>query len=376
MNEASKALRPCGIVLALASPLDERSVSAFLQEHELSDQVDLRREAPAQQASIRITLKPHLAQAWAPDYNTLSLCKTLGLDTQARSSDLDREILITLLLSPVTFSYPSLAELQSAIRIRRYIAEGGRLTSLAFDTDTAERPEGYFSYAEDCGFRLAQGKHLIDALTKATQPEVSGNFYAFSCYRATEYVMLLALARELQTCNPPLLEALETQWRRRAIMSGEFHEVFLKEYGSMEAPLPPGYYVPGDRLWFRNPDDRSSDVKGFEGSWVLYLGDGLFTNFWKHSEPYTMADKCLEIYHWRDGVHVSAVGKLMMNEPLVEARVEESLSQPEVANAIITRMMRLRDPKGVYAEGGCIDTSRECLRWVCPGSSDIRLPAA
>ena len=34
----------------------------------------------------------------------------------------------------------------------------------------------------------------IDALIKATQPEVSGRLYSFSCYRATEYVMLRALA--------------------------------------------------------------------------------------------------------------------------------------------------------------------------------------
>jgi len=36
-------------------------------------------------------------------------------------------------------------------------------------------------------------------------------------------------------------------------------------------------------------------------------------------------------------------------------------------------MMRLRDPKGVYARGGCIDASREHPRFVRPGTSDIRL---
>ena len=37
-------------------------------------------------------------------------------------------------------------------------------------------------------------------------------------------------------------------------------------------------------------------------------------------------------------------------------------------------MLRLRDPKGVYQEGGCIDTSREYPRCVHPGTADIRLP--
>jgi hypothetical protein len=37
-------------------------------------------------------------------------------------------------------------------------------------------------------------------------------------------------------------------------------------------------------------------------------------------------------------------------------------------------MIRLRDPQGVYADGGCIDASRECPRFICPDSSDIFLP--
>ena len=37
-------------------------------------------------------------------------------------------------------------------------------------------------------------------------------------------------------------------------------------------------------------------------------------------------------------------------------------------------MQRPRDPKGVYAEGGCIDTTREFPRPLCVGTADIRLP--
>jgi hypothetical protein len=36
--------------------------------------------------------------------------------------------------------------------------------------------------------------------------------------------------------------------------------------------------------------------------------------------------------------------------------------------------MQLRDKFGVYADGGCVDTTREYPRWVCPGTSDIILP--
>jgi hypothetical protein len=37
-------------------------------------------------------------------------------------------------------------------------------------------------------------------------------------------------------------------------------------------------------------------------------------------------------------------------------------------------MARLRDGRGVYAEGGCVDVSREFPRGVCPGTAGIVLP--
>jgi hypothetical protein len=32
------------------------------------------------------------------------------------------------------------------------------------------------------------------ALEQATRPDISGALYSFSCYRATEYILLLAMA--------------------------------------------------------------------------------------------------------------------------------------------------------------------------------------
>jgi hypothetical protein len=170
------------------------------------------------------------------------------------------------------------------------------------------------------------------------------------------------------------LDRLQRLWESRAIMSGQFHEVFLREYGSMAEPLPAKYYVPGDRLWFRNPDERSSDVTGYEGSWVFYLGGGLFTNLWTNDKPYNLVAKCIEIYHWRSGVYQDAEGNLQMDESVVEERVRTTLSDPAELERILERMMRLRDPQGIYADGGCIDATREYPKWVCPGTSDIILP--
>lgn len=325
---------------------------------------------------VRLWLDSEAAQAWAPDFNTLQLAQTLRLDTVNRPADLVREIVLALLMGPVAFEYPSMDELVSAVYIRRNIVQAARKTTLAFDTDAAERPPAYWTYARDTGFTILPGVSLIDALTQATQPEVSGAMYAFSCYRATEYVTLLGIAQELAQSNPSLLLQLQDVWSRRAIMSGEFHEVFLREQGSMEAPLPPFYYVPGDRTWFRNPDAASAEAAGFEGSWVMYKGSGLFTNFWKHQQPYTLTRKCVEIYHWRHGLYRDAQGEERIDEARIEPMIEATLSDDAEVARIMALMTRYREPRGVYTEaGGCIDTTREFARWVHPGTADLALPA-
>ncbi len=323
---------------------------------------------------FRFRLRDELARDWTPECDTLQLCIKLQLQPERSAADLEKEIIIAMLAGPVVFEYPSYAEFAASVRIRRNIVGAARRTGLSFHTSEIERPEKYWTYTEGRGFTLLPGKSLIEALIMATQPEVSGQQYSFSCYRASEYVTVLGIAQELEVSNPALFEQLQQHWKSRAIMSRQFHDVFLREYGSMEAPLPPKYYVPGDRLWFRNPDEHSSDVEGFEGSWVIYLGGGLFTNFWKYDKPYSMTEKCLEIYHWRDGVYRDADGNLKMNEDIVEDRVRATLQNPAEVERILQRMLRMRDPGGIYAEGGCIDTSREYARWVCPGTSDMVLP--
>lgn len=320
-------------------------------------------------------LSADASEQLAPHADTMNLCARLGLDTVARSADLEREIVLAMLAAPRALSFPSAAEFLSAVAIRRNIVQAARRTQLAFGTAHAERPPSHWRYDEDCGFTLAPGQPLIDALILATQPDAGdGRLYSFSCYRASEYVMLLGMAQELEQANPALLAALQQRWERRAIQSRAFHDTFLAEFGSLEAPLPPRFYVPGDRVWFRNPDPHSSDASGYEGSWVIYLGDGMFSNFWKRERPYSFADKCLEIYHWRDGTFVDAAGDLRMNEDIVEARMAQTRASEPTLAAVLERMMRLRDASGVYGEGGCLDFSREFMRHVCAESTDIVLP--
>jgi len=365
------SFRPAGILLRGDPASARHDFLARLRALHLEDCVEVAEE----EAGCRFRLRDERADAWVPQGDTTQLSRTLHLDIERNDEDLEREILIAMLAAPIVFDYPDYVELAAAVRIRRNIAQAARRTQLAFDTEEVNRPTDCWTYSEERGFTILPGKPLIDALRKATQPDASNTLYAFSCYRATEYVILLGIAEELAVTHPALLQQLQRQWETRAIMSGRFHDVFLREYGSLEQPLPDAYYVPGERLWFRNPDERSSDIAGYEGSWVIYLGGGLFANFWKRNQPYTLTGKCVEVFHWRHGAHIDASGALVMDEAVVEARTRETLGDAEETARILQRMRRMRDPQGVYAEGGCIDASREYPRCVCPGTADMVLPS-
>lgn len=350
-----------------ASRLDER-----LRRLGVARLVELREDG----GTLAGRLTADAARRLAPANDTLQLASRLVDQGDAANDDdaLEREIVLAMLAAPHGFDFPSDDEFAAAVRVRQNIAGAAGKTALCFDTRALERPACCWTYAEDTGFTLLPGQPLIPSLKKATQPEVSGKCYAFSCYRATEYVILLGIAETLQEFNPELLQRLQRQWETRAIMSGRFHDTFLHEYGSMSAPLPASYYIPGDRVWFRNPDPQSSDAPGYEGSWVIYLGGGLFSNFWKCAQPYTLHDKCLELYHWRHATWRDEAGELQIDEAEVEARVLRTRENPEESAAILDAMLRYRDPQGVYAGGGCIDSTRECPRRLCPGSAEIVLP--
>ena len=335
----------------------------FFASHGIEEEIQIRPSSGA--------LQCRMSDAWmavfAPDNNTLSF--------HAIATQISQEILWALLVSPVGFEFKSLDALASSVRVRKNIALAARKTALAFKTEAAERPEAYWHYEEEAGFILQPGQCLIDALVSATQPEATGKLYDFSCYRASEYVILLGLAQEASNHNSPLLTDLQKLNEIHAVRSGLFHDVYLHEYGTLEKPLPSHFFVPGDRLWFRNPDEASSDVTGYEGSWVIYMGSGLFSNFWKRDQPYSLLSKCVEIYHWRDGLQTNSEGEMWMDESVVEARMADTMRNPTKLKRVLERMMKMRDPKGVYADGGCLDSTREYPKQIFPGSNELRLPS-
>jgi len=299
-------------------------------------------------------------QECCPDFDTSTLSNAhslpVSMDTQL---SIVAETLLAMALSPEALLFSNAGELISNVRMRLHAVNIASRTELSFDTSAIARPQAYWVHTKENGFLLRQGVSLAEGIERALCPDVSGYTYAFSCQRASEYLMLYAVVSELLKVNKEALRATEAQWRKRALTGDDFLFRFLEERGTRENPMPMRYYIPGDRIWFKNPDDHSSDIEGFEGSWVIYLGGGRFCNLWDRHRPYTLEEKCLEIYYWSQCVEVSPAGIPWMNEAVVKERVQLALSDPAIQNPILQKMMVYRDPAGVYADGGCIDLSRD-----------------
>jgi hypothetical protein len=60
-----------------------------------------------------------------------------------------------------------------------------------------------------------------------------------------------------------------------------------------------------------------------------------------------------------------------MDERLVERLVAETRADPKAREEIFERMHRLRDPLDVYAEGGCMDATREYPKFILPPHSTM-----
>lgn len=311
-----------------------------------------------------------------PECDTKQMGRDLSLDSENSNRDCLIEALLSMAISPIAYTFPNHQELLSNLRMRRDIVATAKRTELVFQTNSSDRPEKFWFDNENIGPVLREDSSLIDALEHALCPDLSGRRYGFSCQRASEYLMLTGLTKELQRSNPHLLKKIEQQWCQAPLKRDNFLNSFLFERGSTNRPFPVRFYVPGSRIWFKNPDDYSSDVGGFEGSWVVYLGSGKFVNLWDRAKPYTLESKCVEIYHWRHGAIRQDSGALVMNEDIVQERVLETLSAPEEYDRILKRMMRYRDPTGIYADGGCIDSTRDSLRWVHPETTNIQICTA
>ncbi|MDD0811770.1 hypothetical protein PSQ20_15555 [Curvibacter sp. RS43] len=290
-----------------------------LQQHGLASLVDvalLPEHGGLPGPALHFSLRPALAEHWVPDHDTRQLCDTLGLDTR-HADDLAREILVAMLASPQALAFPSQEEWAAAIRVRQNTVWAARDTRLNPDPSAPRCPAEDWLQDPPQGLRLRPGRSLIAALQTTLQPDRQHPGHHLSSYRASEWVLLLGLAQELQRHHPALYSRLQQRFERRVMRNCEVHQGLMHQLGQPEAALPRHFAVPGDRLWFGHTSATQRLLPDEQGTWSIYLGQGRFQ-------------------HFLPAVH--------------------SPSAPALA--------------------GDVAPMREFARWVCPGSSDIELPLA
>jgi Protein-glutamine gamma-glutamyltransferase len=353
--------------------LAERSVWSRLRQLDLQQYAEATEcgEEPAPHVSFR--LKGDYVSCLAPDGDTTKLGEILRLDPQKDLDDLEREILLTMLLAPIEFQFPSYEEFVSAIRIRVNIVKAAQASRCRFSTAEAERPSQYWTYDLEKGFMLVPGQPLAEALQASLRPAEPSKKYTFSCSRAAEYVVLLGMAQEIMACNAGLGQRLSRQVQTRALKGDEFLKVFTRPVGSRNAPLPPKFFIPGDWVWFKNPDPVSAAAHGFEGCNTIYLGGDRFANFWKPEEQLTLSTKCLTVYFWRAATYRGDDGSLRVNERLVDDLLQETRYDPGGVERILKEMIQFQAPEGRFG-GGAIEPHRDCPRPVHPETTDLVLP--
>jgi hypothetical protein len=296
-----------------------------------------------------------------PNFDTLEISKKNHL---LLHTDVTTEILIALLASPILIEFPSKAEFFSSLRTRKHIIESAKKSHIQFNPTEINRPQEFWTYKNNSGFVLNPNKDLITALEATLLPQDTFNLPSFSCYRLSEYIILLGIAKEVRENNQKVYIQLMNQWQKNPIQSRKFHDIFLHEWGTNEQPLPKNWYIPGDRVWFRNPDLQSRQILGNEGSWVIYLGNGKFNNLIQPSKPFDLKTKCVTIYHWRNAITMDSHGETVVDDGYVEMLVKDTMQNSAELESILDMMTQYRHIPNDTFNNGCIDRTRESPVWL------------
>lgn len=123
----------------------------------------------------RNSLEARLAQRyfdmWCPGFDTLQLNTLAHAPELSGDLALAREALLAMLAAPQPMIFQGVAQLESQIRVRVHIAKAAAKTSLAFNTEAAERPEQFWQGDSENGFVIRHGVSLEEASSRRLSPK-------------------------------------------------------------------------------------------------------------------------------------------------------------------------------------------------------------
>ena len=167
MNHSYKSHGGLQIVTAsINNDLFIDGIRAWCDKVGASPYVEISQEHKDGMQYIRIYANDDLHKL-CQDADTSRLAVSIGLLSESSSQDMALEIVLSMAVSPVTFDFYSLNELEANIRMRINLSGLARRAELNFDTNGISRPEAYWIHAIDNGFILKEGASLIDGIERA-----------------------------------------------------------------------------------------------------------------------------------------------------------------------------------------------------------------
>ena len=163
-------------------------------------------------------------------------------------------------------------------------------------------------------------KKGIPLLTAMTDIFIHPEKYAFGCFAASKIIMIQGaldyfervkgdteaaqlIIDRLQVDGEPLLNV---EPGRMWYFENGIDEAELKRPGKildLLTGVAPYNFVPGDWSYFLNTDPVSHQRLGYEGSNTIYLGSGIFDDFFNdNNHHYLYHEKITEVYQWKQGV--------------------------------------------------------------------------
>jgi hypothetical protein len=178
MSSKENASIPAGILIEASSDLKpaqlHEELNRLLQRLGLQGATQIRQSAQNADYFFEARLQQRYFDLWCPGFDTLQVHSRAPDLALSGAHALELEIVLTMLAAPQIMTFKSVAQLESHIRVRVNIARAAAKTSLAFNTEAAERPSKYWQGDSEKGFVIRQGVGLEEAIIAATQPEVTG----------------------------------------------------------------------------------------------------------------------------------------------------------------------------------------------------------
>ena len=164
---------------------------------------------------------------------------------------------------------------------------------------------------------LRPGKPLLDAMTDFF---INQEQCSVGCYTATKIVIIQGVLDYYARIKKDMV--MVEQIKKTLMRDGEvLVDIepdamwnFLRDIKqssqsavgkllTVQFDVAPYNFVPGDWVYFVNPDSETADLSGYEGSNSIYMGRARFDDFYNdNNHHYLYTEKLKEVYNWRYGV--------------------------------------------------------------------------